>query len=89
MLNSRSFGTPDLKFKSLKANLGLYYCDVKYINKFEGREIITVPNKWDNAYKLNLLHTKQANPVCSRLAHLLYIYASICSLNASIRILFT
>lgn len=40
-----TFGTPDLELKSLRANLGLYYCDVKYINKFEGREIITVPNK--------------------------------------------
>lgn len=38
-------GTPNLKMKSLKANLGLYYCDVKNINKFNGREIITVPNK--------------------------------------------
>lgn len=40
-----SFGTPDLTWNSLKANLGIYYCDVKYINKFNGREIITVPNK--------------------------------------------
>lgn len=40
-----TFGTPDLELKCLRANLGLYYCDVKYINKFEGREIITVPNK--------------------------------------------
>ena len=40
-----SFGTPDLTWNSLKANLGIYYCDVKHINVFTGREKTIVPNK--------------------------------------------
>lgn len=40
-----AYRTPDLTWNSLKANLGIYYYDVQYINKFAGREQITVPNK--------------------------------------------
>lgn len=40
-----SFRTPDLTWNCLKANLGIYYCDVKQINKFAGREQIEVQNK--------------------------------------------
>lgn len=40
-----SYGTPDLTWNSLKANLGIYYCDVKQINKFAGREQIKFQNK--------------------------------------------
>lgn len=37
--------TPDLTSNYLAANLGVYYCDVKHINVFTGREKTIVPNK--------------------------------------------
>ena len=40
-----SFIAPDLTSNCLEANLGVYYCDVKHINVFTGREKTIVPNK--------------------------------------------
>ena len=40
-----SYIAPDLTSNCLAANLGVYYCDVKHINVFTGREKTIVPNK--------------------------------------------
>ena len=40
-----SYIAPDLTRGCLQANLGVYYCDVKHINVFTGREKTIVPNK--------------------------------------------
>lgn len=40
-----SYITPDLTSNCLAANLGVYYCDVKHINIFAGREKTIVPNE--------------------------------------------